>query len=139
MLLNASDLTNFKASAALAPRGPNYVDYSALPNHRGTARHAGKPPRHASFTYVDPSACLLWISSFCGIILSTILSAVMISRGQPSAGYMLCLGIAVAGLRVASDWANSPAGHTDIPARKIYARKRSRSFCTPKGRQTKSY
>ena len=59
MLLNASDLTNFKASAALAPRGPNSVDYLALPNHRGTARHAGKPPRRAFFTYVDPSACLL--------------------------------------------------------------------------------
>ena len=100
MRLNASDLTNYKASTALAPSGPNFVDNSALPSHRGAARHAGKPPRRVSFTYVDPSACLLWISSFCGIILSTILSAVMISRGQPSAGYMLCLGIAVAGLAV---------------------------------------
>ena len=71
MRLNASDITIFKASAALAPRGPNSVDYSALPNHRGAARHAGKPPRHASFTYIDPSACLLWISSLCGILLST--------------------------------------------------------------------
>ena len=95
MRLNASDLTNFKASAALAPRGPNFIDYSALPNHRGTARRAGKPPRHASYTYIDPSACLLWISSLCGIILSTILSAVMVSRGQPSAGYMLTYAKAV--------------------------------------------
>ena len=114
MRLNASDLTNFKASAALAPRGPNLVDCSALPDHRGAARHAGKPPRRASFTYIDPSACLLLISSFCGIILSTILSAVMVSRGQPSAGYMLCLGIAVAGLRVASDWAILSAQAPDI-------------------------
>ena len=135
MRFNASDLTYLKASTALAPRGPNFVDNSASPSHRGTARHAGKPPRRAFFTYVDPSASLLWISSLCGIILSTILSAVMISRGQPSAGYMLCLGIAVAGLRVASDWANSPAGQVKISARTSRALRCRKHRCTPKSRR----